>query len=222
MIILFLATAAALATAKYDAYIQHEIHPPTWQWSEKLHSGQVVVQPSKGNGDLDIGGALIHDWTGQMFIPGVTLDRVVSFLQDFNIHERYYGPEVINTRLLSHDGNMWKISYRLVQSKVITVVLDINQTVTYFPVSATRIYTQGSATRIVEKASKDHGYLWRLNTYWTLEERDGGVYVESRAVSLSRTPPFGLGWMFNPIVSSLPGESLARQLAATRKAVLTR
>ena len=222
MLILFLAAVTTAATAKYDAYIQHEVHPPAWQWSDKLRNGQIAVEPSKGKGDLDIGGALIHDWTGRMFIPGVKLNQVVSFLQDFNTHEKFYGPEVVNTRLRSRDGNVFKIDYRLVQSKVITVVLDVDQTVTYFPVSATRTYSAGEATRIVDTSGKDRGYLWRLNTYWTLEEKDGGVYLESRTVSLSRTPPLGLGWLFNPIVSSLPGESLGRLLTATRKAVLSR
>jgi hypothetical protein len=58
--------------------------------------------------------------------------------------------------------------------------------------------------------------------YRRLEERGGGVCVESRSISLSRTPPLGLGWLFNPIISSLPGGSLSRLLIATRKAVLSR
>ena len=220
--------APALANTKYDNYIRDKVHGDGWHWSGKLRGGDVVVEPSNGNGGLDIGGALIHDWTGEIFIPGVKLDRVVSFLQDYDEQANYFRPEVIQTHLLSRDGNTWNISYRLVQTKVVTVMLDVDQTVTWFPVSPTRVYTTGNATHIAEvrdatgRPGKDHGYLWRLNTYWWMEEKDGGVYVESRSVSLSRTPPFGLGWLFNPIVSSLPGESLARQLAATRKAVLSR
>jgi hypothetical protein len=222
MIMLFLATAAALATAKYDAYLQREVHVPTWHWSAELRNGRVIVEPSNKTGDLDIGGALIHDWTGEVFIPSVNLGQVVSFLQDYDIQANYYRPDVVNTRLLSHHGNTWNISYRIVQKTIVTVVLDVNQTITYYPVSPTRVYTMGNATRIVEKPGKDHGYLWRLNTYWSLEEMDGGVYMESRSISLSRTAPFGLGWMFNPIASSLPGESLSRQLTETRIAVRAR
>ena len=226
--LLLLLLAPAVANAKYDDYVRRELRPPDWHWSEKVRGGQVVVEPSNGKGELDIGGALIHDWTGEVFIPGVKLAQVTSFLQDYDVQENYFGPDVTRTRLLSRDGNTWNISYRVIQTKVITVLLDINQTVTYYPVSATRVYALGNATRIVElkdasgKAGKDHGYLWRLNTCWWMEEKDGGVYVQSRSISLSRTPPFGLGWLFNPIVSSLPAESMARQLAETRKAVLSR
>jgi hypothetical protein len=107
----------------------------------------------------------------------------------------------------------------------VTVVLDVDQTVNYTPVSATRLYSRSRATRIVEvraKPGKDHGYLWRLNTYWRLEEKDEGVYVECEMVSLTRSPPPGLGWLINPIIRTLPRESLARLLTATRNAVLIR
>jgi hypothetical protein len=66
---------------------------------------------------------------------------------------------------------------------------------------------------------QDHGFLWRLNSYWRFEERDGGVYVECEAISLTRNVPLGLGWLVNPIIRSLPRESLANTLWATREAV---
>ncbi|HTP89415.1 MAG TPA: hypothetical protein VMJ34_20840 [Bryobacteraceae bacterium] len=215
--------ASAAANAKYDDYIHAvEAKQTAWNWSEKVRNGRVVVEPANKAGDIDVGGALIHDWIGSVFIPGTTLDKVLSFLQDYDIHEKYYAPEVLKSHLVSHEGDQWKISFRLVQNKVVKVVLDVDQTVMYRSVSPTRVYETGVATRIVEASGKDHGYLWRLNTFVRLEEKDGGVYMESRAVSLSRTPPFGLGWLFNPIVRSLPSESLTRQLTATRKAVLSR
>lgn len=218
--------------AKYEAYIraaeariQDEGRSPTWVWPQQLRTGQVVVEPSNKTGDSDIGGAIIHDWTGAVFIPGVKLSQVVSFLQDYPSHKNYYGPEVTDTRLLNHEGSDWRIHFRLVENKVVTVVLDVNQTVTYYPVSSTRLYTNAVATSIAELGAKhghDRGYLWRLNTYWRLEEKDGGVYAESRNISLTRSPPFGLAWLFDPIISSLPRESLARLLTATRKAVIGR
>ncbi len=216
---------AVVGAAKYDAYVQREVHPPAWQWSEKLRSGQVVVEPSSGNGITDAGGALIHDWTGAAFIPGVNLAQAVSFLQDYPTHMQYYRPEVVETRLVSHDGNNWVIHYRLAKHYIITVVLDVDQTVHYDPLSATRMTSRSVATRIVEvhaKPGHDHGFLWRLNTWWTLEEKDGGVYVGCRMISLTRSPPVGLGWLINPLIRTLPRDSLARLLTATRTAVLAR
>jgi hypothetical protein len=65
----------------------------------------------------------------------------------------------------------------------------------------------------------DHGFLWRLNSYWRFEERDGGVYIECEAISLTRDVPTGLGWLIEPIVRQLPAESLVNTLRATRNAI---
>jgi hypothetical protein len=50
-------------------------------------------------------------------------------------------------------------------------------------------------------------------------ERDDGVDVECRAISLTRDVPRGLGWIIDPIVKKLPKESLVSTLEATRKAL---
>jgi hypothetical protein len=64
-----------------------------------------------------------------------------------------------------------------------------------------------------------HGFLWSLYSYWRFEERDGGVYIECRAISLTRDVPFGLGWALEPIIQKLPRESLIKTLEDTRKAL---
>ena len=66
---------------------------------------------------------------------------------------------------------------------------------------------------------RDGGYLWRLNTYWRLLERDGGTYVQCESISLTRGIPFGFGWMIKPFVTSIPRESLEFTLNTTRKAL---
>jgi hypothetical protein len=66
---------------------------------------------------------------------------------------------------------------------------------------------------------KDHGFLWRLYSYWRFEERDNGVYVECQAISLTRNIPTGLGWLIEPIIRNLPRESLANTLTATKGAL---
>jgi hypothetical protein len=65
-----------------------------------------------------------------------------------------------------------------------------------------------------------HGYLWRLNTYWRFEERDGGVYVQCEALSLTRDIPYGLAWLLRPLVTKIPKDALDRALGETRKLVL--
>jgi hypothetical protein len=69
---------------------------------------------------------------------------------------------------------------------------------------------------------KDHGFLWRLNSFWRYEGADGGVFVECEAISLTRDVPAGLGWLIDPIIRDLPRESLVNLLTATRQALVGR
>lgn len=64
-----------------------------------------------------------------------------------------------------------------------------------------------------------YGYLWRLHSYWRFEERNAGVVIECRAISLTRDVPFGLGWAIEPIIEKLPRESLIHTLESTRQAL---
>ncbi len=66
----------------------------------------------------------------------------------------------------------------------------------------------------------DHGFLWRLNSYWRFYEADGGVYVQCNAISLTRDVPAGLGWLIRPFIENVPRESLNFTLEATRKFLL--
>jgi hypothetical protein len=45
------------------------------------------------------------------------------------------------------------------------------------------------------------------------------VYLECEAISLTRSVPLGLGWLINPIIQSLPRDSLVNTLRETREAL---
>ena len=191
-------------------------------------AGQVVIEHRGSRDAIPAPRGLIHDWIGAVFIPGATLARTIGLVQDYNHHQDVYKPEVLASRLLSRDGNDFKIRLRVIKKKVITVVLDTDYDVRYFPLDAARCRSRAYSTRIVEveNAGKpderdippgnDHGFLWRLNTYWRFQERDGGVYLECEAVSLTRSIPAGLGWLIEPVIKTLPRESLANTLRTTR------
>ena len=177
---------------------------------------------------------LIHDWAGAVFAPGAKLNDAVSVLQDVNAYKDIYSPEVIDSRLIERNGDRIRFHMRVLKKKVLTVVLDADYDVEYRRVSKSvvEVVSRSSPFREVEAAGKPeqhlkpadsgYGFLWRLNSYWLLEERDGGVYMECRAVSLTRDIPHGLGWIVRPMVSSLPRESLESTLTHTRRAVLAR
>jgi len=198
-----------------------------------IYMGRLETQDASGS-VIEAPDGLIHHWIGAVFIPGATLRRVLDLVQDYNHHQDVYQPEVVRSRLIQHDGDHYQIYYRLRKKKVITVTLNTNHDVQYFPIDATHCRSRSVATRIAEVANADQpgeyektighdgGFLWRINSYWRFEEKDQGVYVEVESISLTRDIPTGLGWLIKPFVTSIPRESLLMTLGSTRSAVEAR
>jgi hypothetical protein len=190
-----------------------------------------ITKDAAGN-NPDIPGGMIHDWEGIIFIPGVKVDEVLRILEDYNHQATYYAPDVERARIESRNGNDFHIFLRFRRHKVVTVVLDTEHAVTYFRDSQVRAHSRSSATRIAQvedpggpkekekTPGEDDGFLWRMETWWRLEERDGGVYVQNQVVTLTRDIPTGLGWLIEPFITKIPRETLDFTLQATRKAVL--
>jgi len=224
---------------KTESRIEREIRNPSlFLWSAqsperlaRVRQGEVVVEAAGRSGQIEIKDGLIHDWTGAVFIPNKTLAAVLAVVQDYNSHKKIYKPEVMDSRVLSQDGQEYRVYLRLLKKKILTVVLNTEHHVRYQPIGSRKCYSRSYTTRIaeVENAGKpdekertpgrDHGFLWKLHSYWRFEEREGGVFVECQAISLTRDVPTGLGWLINPIIRSLPRESLVHTLTATRNAI---
>ncbi len=175
-------------------------------------------------------GGMIHHWTGVVFIPGAKLEEVLGVLEDYDRHSAYYAPDVEQSKLESREGDHFRVFLRFRRHKVITVVLNTEHEVRYFRDAPGRAHSRSSAVRIAEVVNagksderektpgNDDGFMWRMETWWRMEERDGGVYVQSEVASLTRDIPTGLGWMIKPFVTDIPKESLTFTLQATRKA----
>lgn len=179
-------------------------------------------------------GGLIHHWTGLVFIPGAKLEDVLNVLQDYDRHSVYYSPDVERSKIELREGDHFRVFLRFRRHKVITVVLDTEHEVQYFHDAPGKAHSRSSAVRIaqVENPGKsderektpgdDDGFMWRMETWWRMEEREGGVYVQSEVASLTRDIPTGLGWMIGPFVTAIPKETLTFTLEATRRAVQSR
>jgi hypothetical protein len=199
--------------------------------AQQIRAGQIAAQFWAGRGPLKVPHGLIHDWVSAVSIAGTTLESTLALIQDYDNHKNIYQPEVIASRLIRRQGNDFQVYLRLVKKKVITVVLDTDHEVHYRYLDRSRCTCHSFTTRIaeVENAGSPneqvlapdtgHGFLWRLYSCWRFEERDGGVYAECRAISLTRDVPFGLGWAIEPIIQKLPEESLIKTLEATRRAL---
>jgi hypothetical protein len=201
-----------------------------------LKRGEVELQQrtTRETGrEISCPGCMIHHWEGLVFIPGARLEDVVRVLEDYNHHAEYYAPDVARSRVDARDGDHYRVFLRLRRQKVITVVLNTEHEITYYRDTAFRAHSRSSATHVAEvenpgKANErekpreeDNGFLWGMETWWRMEEKDNGVYVQSEVVSLSRDIPAGLGWMIGPFVTAVPKESLTFTMEATKKTVLS-
>jgi hypothetical protein len=219
-------------------YVENLPEPRRSEVLQELRRGDVFMERlhmrDAAGREIEARDGIIHHWLGAVFIPGATLRQTLDLVQDYDHHQDFYKPEVLRSRLVSRQGNDFKIYYRLRKKKLITVTLNTEHDVHYFPVDSTHCYSRSYSTRIAEVASADTpqereepvghdgGFLWRLNSYWRFEEKDGGVYVECESVSLTRDIPTGLGWLIRPFITGIPRESLQMTMGSTRLGVEAR
>ena len=198
---------------------------------QSVRRGETVTQKVKS---FSVPDGMVQHWIGGVFLPGTTLAAVAKADQDYAHYANFYGPDISQVKVLSHDGNHYVVAYRITKKKVLTAVLDTVQAIDYSPVGAQRltVQSQSKSVRQVDDAGtpSEHalpegegsGFLWAMNSYWRMEERDGGVYMECEAITLSRDVPLGLGSMINPILQSFAEESLKKTLQQKRQAVASR
>jgi hypothetical protein len=234
------------AQAGFDAYVQRVemrlaqergqagmiLAPVDWK---RVRAGEVVVEELTPKGEGELPGGLIHDWRGTAFVPGATAEDFERVLRDFADYPKIFAPQVESAQVpagdAGEDADRAAVTMRVKQQHVITVVLDTTYAITYARAGAgsrdkwgtidsrsTQVEEIGGDGRALSAADA-HGFLWRMNTYWSYEERDGGLYLQIESVSLTRSIPTGLGWAVGPFVESVPKESIEFTVRAVMRAV---
>jgi hypothetical protein len=197
----------------------------------RLRRGDQIIEQLTPSHGPDVPGAMLHHWRGTAFAPGATAADFERLMTDFAAYPNIYSPQVLQARVLAHRDHRFSVMMRIVQKHVITVVLDTAYDIAFGQLDVQHGYSISRSTRVSEIESpgtrderalgpdQDHGFLWRLNTYWSYEERDGGLYMQVESVSLTRSIPTGLGWVIKPFVESVPRESLEFTLQSTCNAL---
>lgn len=197
----------------------------------RLRRGDLVIEELTRGGGAAVPGALLHHWRGTAFVPGAKAADVERVMQDFDSYPQRFSPQVLRARVVQRQGDHLQASMRVEQRHIITVVMDTAYDVSFgrldvrhgYSISRStgisEIVSPGTASERTLSASEEHGFLWRQNTYWSYEERDGGLYVQIESISLSRSIPVGLGWVVRPFVESVPRDSLEFTLRSTCKAL---
>ena len=225
--------------AQLNAYLWIDQLPAAQRQADlaTLKSGGLVIErvETKENGkSITAPNGLIHHWVGTAFVPGATLDQTLAFMQDYDHKVEYFKPDIVISKTLAHTGGDFTVHLRFYTKKVLTTVIDTDQEIHYERVDATHAWSRSRTTRVqevtnagekdekLEPEGRDHGFVWRMNTFWRFEEKDGGTYIECQAISLSRDIPTGLGWVVGPFVQSVPKESLTFTLETARAALTKR
>ena len=231
---------AAAVSARLDRelkadgpFLSIERLPPAEQFAARkaLLSGDTIVDRATrahdGDNEIEIDGGLINHWRGLIFVPRVKLDALIANLREPGA-DKHQQEDVLRSVVTSRDGDSQKVYLRLKRTKVITVYYDTDYDVKYARLSPTRATSTSLSTRIVEVENPgtpqetllpegdDHGFMWRLNSYWRFEETNGGVIVEIESLTLSREMPFLLKPIAGPIIKHIAKETLARTLESVR------
>ncbi len=240
----FAADLAPNTLTAWQSYIQkvetrsrERIHSGHFLWldedagrAERLKNGEVEIAPFAEGGFTRVSGGLIHDWLGAIFLPNTRLDDVLTLLNDYNRYRDIYGPEV-HARFLSHVNGEDEFSMKIV-NKVLFVnagvdMLCRSQTVRLderhaYSISRTiqvrEIQDYGKANERELPPDSGDGFIWRLHSVSRLEQRDGGVYIETERLALTRDIPNSLRFMIAPVVRRLSHNSMAASLLKTRDA----
>ena len=197
---------------------------------EPVPADPMIEQLTPATG-AEFSGSLLHHWRGTAFVPNAKAADFERLMQDFQDYPQRFSPQVLQARLIGQRGDRMQGWMRVRQQHVIPVVLDTTYDIAYGRLDTQHGYSISRSTRIAEiygagtnaeralNADEEHGFLWRLNTYWSYEERDGGLYVQIEAISLTRSIPHGLGWAIRPYIESIPRDSLEFTLRSTCNAL---
>lgn len=198
-----------------------------------MTAGDIQIEAVNG-GTWQVPGALLRHWRGTAFVPNATPVEMFAVLRDFRNFSALYAPQVASARALTDDGQIATIEVRFKKQRVVTIVLDgeykvetrLAGTDRGYSISRSTHFWQvdnpGTARERRRLEGQDDGFLWRLNSYWSFTQVNGGLQTECEVVSLTRDVPLGLGWLVTPIIADIPREELEFTLRATRNALINR
>ncbi len=231
------------AAATYDSYVaavdarlQKQHAQPTAlvlsaDVRSAVHSGGVVVEAVNPGSRPATPGALLHHWRGTVFVPGAPPPPSSASSKTSHAYPQAFAPEVLRAtatpagprpppRIPPHPPEArhhrrpgHHLRRHLRPPRPAARIQRLPQ----------HLHRRSRLPRHPQRThpppAEEHGFLWQLNTYWSWEERDGGLYLQVESVSLSRAIPLGLSWALRPYVESVPRESLAFTLRSARNAL---
>ncbi|MCA1584350.1 MAG: hypothetical protein LC791_06135 [Acidobacteria bacterium] len=193
---------------------------------DALAPGDVLVEEVLlSDAAIDIPDGRVHHWRGRVFVPGITLEHLVTAVRDPLHHKQ---EDVIDARLLERTGDTDRVYLKIRRSSLVTAAFNTEHRVTYKAIDASTIRSRSVATKIAEieglgtpaerekRPDEDRGFLWRMNAYWCYAAVPGGVMVTLDSMTLSRDVPWAIAPIASPIVDRVARESVVRTLRSLR------
>jgi hypothetical protein len=182
---------------------------------QMVRGRKVVTFPANGSNPHKVPGGLLYDWIGAVFVPGVTLERTVRMLQDYDHRARYFSEMVSASKLLCRTGDR-HFGSSLTMKEPATIETDAD--VVWEQVDPHRWTLRSFSTRVHEVGGQ-HNYLLRVNSFWRFAETPQGVFVQAEYITLSGE--FGsLLRALGSIAGINPEKSLRKTLDQMRESLL--
>jgi hypothetical protein len=185
------------------------------------------VRMASAAGRVGVAGATVNHWRGLILVPAVSLDDVLSRLQNEPPDTRQ--EDVLSSAILEQRPGWLRVALRVHRTLVLSAVFDTEHEVTFQRHTASRASSWSAATKIVEVAGagtpeerpkepgEDRGLLWRWLAYWRYEQVEKGVLVECESLTLSRPVPTAVKLVAGPLMNRVARESMARTLVTFRE-----
>jgi len=198
---------------------------------DAILSGKILVEKMKTlnprGRKIKVPAGTIHHWRGSVFIPDVDLEGVLAQVRN-PAQQKDLQQDVLESRILEESDDSLRLYLKLVRSKFVTVTYNTEHLIEYQRHGEGLASSRSIATKIAEleeagtpaerekPEGKDHGFLWRMNSYWRYQQVDGGVLVECESLTLSRGVPVILAPFVKSIITGVARESMQRTLSSMR------
>jgi putative flippase GtrA len=202
---------AAPGAGALAAWKQHIAATESTLWQRESDDAPFAIDGRS----LPVPGGTIHEWRGSVVIRGITVPQLVHALEVPGLPPP--ADDILEARVMRRSGDSLHLFLRLTRSTVITVTYESEHDVTFAKLSPRLATSRSVSTSIRETGGTDHGFLWKLNSYWRYRQRGDDVVVDVLSLSLSRDIPSLVRPMAGPVIDRVARESMRRTLDAVER-----
>jgi len=161
----------------------------------------VIPQETLDQGKtIDVPDGVIQHWLGVIYLDTATVERVRDALLDYANYKNFLKQQVSDSRLEKREGDRFDAFLQFPKKRFAHVPLNMQLSADLVAPDSHRVSIASRSVRIGEAPNsgkkgppdkqllpgEQNGYLWRMNTYWRLQQSNIGVYAEVELFSLSR------------------------------------